>query len=160
MYKRQIYGVVISNLTSLQATKEIEKNVIEVTDNLNTNLVIYNTAEVQLKNVRALEILPYNGDENGSDFVGTYDIEIGEISEGEKVYYTRIPVDLLESQAGVSRDEYDKLNPANVNFETTDAWIEATSGEQISGATAIVIVKDLSLIHILRQKHQVGLLKI
>ena len=142
-YRTAIYGVVISNLTSLQATKEIEKNVIEVTENLNTNLVIYNTAEVQLKNVRALEILPYNGDENGSDFVGTYDIEIGEISEGEKVYYTRIPVDLLESQAGVSRDEYDKLNPANINFETTDAWIEATSGEQISGATAIVIVKDV-----------------
>ncbi len=142
-YRTAIYGVLISNLTSLQATKEIEKPVVEINENLNTNLVIYNTSEVQLKNVRALEVLPYNGDENGSDFVGTYDIKMGEIPEGVSVYYTQISVGLLESQAGVSRDDYDKLNPANINFKTTTAWKEVNSGDVLSDATAIVIEKDI-----------------
>ena len=142
-YRTAIYGVLISNLTSLQATKEIEKPIVDINENLKTNLVIYNTSEVQLKNVRALEVLPYNGDENGSDFVGTYDIKMGEIPEGVSVYYTQVPVGLLESQAGVSRDDYDKLNPANINFETTTAWKPVNSGEVLTDATAIVSVKDV-----------------
>lgn len=143
-YRTAIYGVLISNLTSLQATKEIEKPIVEINENLKTNLVIYNTSEVQLKNVRALEVLPYNGDENGSDFVGTYDVKMGEIPEGVSVYYTQISVGLLESQAGVSRDDYDKLNPANINFEKLkDVWKEVNSGDVLTDATAIVLVKDV-----------------
>ena len=141
-YRTSIYGILIANLSSLQVNKSFDKNVVELDEKLISNLEIINYSLVPLSNVRAIEVLPYNGDENGSDFVGVYDIVIGEIPEGMRVYYTNVPVDLLEANAGLSRDDYGRLNPANINFETTTAWTQATAGDKVNGATAIVAVID------------------
>lgn len=144
-FRTATYGVLISNLTSLQATKSIEKSVVEANEYINTTLTIENSSEVQLKNVRALEILPYNGDANGSNFEGTYQVQIGDISKGQKLYYTTVPVGLLESEAGVSRDDYDKLNPANIDLDKmSNVWIEIVDTNTLlpKEATAILMVQD------------------
>lgn len=142
-YRTAIYGILIANLSSLQGTQDFSKDVVEIGEGLISNLTIQNYSQVQLKNVRALQILPYNGDENGSDFVGTYNIEVGTIPQGMQAYYTEISIDLLEKNAGVSRDDFDRLNPANINFDTTTAWTKLSGGETLSRATAIVLVQDV-----------------
>ena len=143
-YRTARYGVLIANLSSLQGTQFFNEPVVELNEKLIATFEIQNFSQVSLTNARALQVLPYVGDENGSDFVGTYKIKIGEIPEGAKLYYTKVPVDLLESNAGVSRDKFDRLNPANINFETTTAWIELNGNEELlnTDVTAIVLIQD------------------
>ena len=141
-YRTALYGVIIANLSSLQGNISFNKNVVELNEGLTSNITLDNYSPVKLSNVRAVEVLPYNGDENGSDFAGEYNIKAGIIPDNMKVYYTTVPVGLLESKAGLSRDKNDRLNPANINFERNREWIEVESEQEISGATAIVVVLD------------------
>lgn len=141
-YRTSVYGIIIANVLSIQANKAFENNIVEIDENLVSNLTLNNYSRIQLKDIRILEVLPYNGDENGSDFSGEYTIKIGKLDDGMKVYYTTVTPSLLESKAGLSRDENDRLNPANINFEKNTEWIETTENEEINNATALVITKD------------------
>ena len=142
-YRTSIYGIIIANVLSIQGNKSCENSIVDLNENIVSNIEVSNYSRIQLKDTRILEVLPYNGDENGSDFSGEYNIKIGEIPTGMKVYYTKVVPSLLESKAGLSRDENDRLNPANINFERNTEWIELSSNEEVSNATALVITKDV-----------------
>lgn len=137
------YGISISNLAGIQAIKDIDKTIIDIDQTANVTTSTNNMGKATLKDVRMLEILPYNGDSKGSNFTGGYRIKTKEIPEGQSIYYTTLPENQLETIGGVGRDKYEKLNPSTIDLETNSNWVKANSGETLpEGVTAIVTTFD------------------
>ena len=67
-------SILVSNLIAQATVKRIEQPIIELGENFDYQLVYFNNTDVALNNVSILDILPFNGDGNGSDFAGEYTI--------------------------------------------------------------------------------------
>ena len=138
-YKISSYGVVISNLAGSKAIKEINKTILEKNESFIITSSIGNTSQENLINVKSLEILPTNGDSNGSIFSGDYTIKVVSLAENQKIFYATDNV----SNIGITEDKYGKLTIKDVDIENDDRWIEVGVGDIIpENATAISTLND------------------
>ena len=133
-YRTSNYGVVISNLAGSKALKAIDKAIVEKNESFTVTSTIGNTGQEDLINVKTLEILPYNNDENGSSYSGSYTTKITEIVEGQKIYYTTNKI----ASIGITEDKYGKYTIKDVDLATDSRWIEVSLNEEIpANATAM-----------------------
>ena len=137
IYRTSQYGVVISNLAGSRASKDIDKTVVEKNEKFNVISTLGNNSEEVLVNLKTIEILPTNNDENGSKFSGNYTSKIISKIEGQKVFYTTNRIEAI----GLTEDIYGKLTIKDVDLENDGRWIEVGVGDVIpSNATAIATV--------------------
>ncbi|MDO4283464.1 MAG: Cna B-type domain-containing protein [Clostridia bacterium] len=137
------YGITIANLAGIGIEKSTDTPVVERNTEMMFNTNIASGKDEDITNARVLEILPYNGDENGSSFHGTYVLKSINLPEDVIGYYTTLSIDKLESEGGLIKDENGKLSAANVDFMNNHNWkkIENLSVDQ--NITALIFVKDL-----------------
>ena len=134
MFRTSIYEVEISNLSGSMTLKEIDKQVIDSNESFNVRSTIGNNGKETLRNIKTIEILPKNGDEDGSKFSGTYTTKITSGSTGQRFFYTTNSVDNI----GITLDEYGKYTIKSVDLTSDSRWIEVNVGDTIpSNATAM-----------------------
>ena len=127
-------GTNFSNLSGSSNRIHLEKDFLEVNEDLEIKSTAYNSSDKQLTNIKTIQRMPYNGDIYGSDFEGTYTLIINTIADGQDVYYT---TNLFES-LGILEDEYGNYSAKNIDFSTDAKWKRVEVGDSIpSGVTAI-----------------------
>jgi len=133
-FRTSEYGVVISNLAGAKALKTINKTVVEKNEKFTVTSVLGNNSEEVLRNIKTIEILPYNNDNNNSKFNGTYTTKITSKIDNQKIYYTTHNIAAI----GLTEDQYGKLTIKDVDLGSDSRWTEVQVGETIpSNATAI-----------------------
>ena len=134
MFRTSTYEINISNLAGSMALKEIDKNIIDNNESFNITNTLGNNGNETLNNIRTIEILPKNEDENGSSFSGTYTTKITSGATGQRFFYTTSSIE----ESGISSDQYGKYTIKDVIFDSDSRWIEVNLNEVIpSNATAI-----------------------
>lgn len=141
-YRTSNYGVIISNLAGSKVIKTIDKNLLDKNESFSVTNTIGNTSQENLKNAKSIEILPTNGDANGSKFSGTYTVKVLSLADNQKLYYTTKNISVI----GLTEDKYGKITIKEVDLGNDDRWIEAKVGDVIPAeATAIATQVDIIL---------------
>ena len=89
-------GVTITNLAGAALRKNFDRKYVEYEEEFNVVDHIYNISQSTLLENKTFEILPRDGDANGSSFHGTYTLKINSIAEGQKLFYTTVDPESLE----------------------------------------------------------------
>ena len=133
----------ITNLTSYALYKNTEDPIIEVNSKGKFTLSALNKTIYDLNTFQLLDILPYNGDNRGTNYNGDYTVEkitiLNRDSSGNPIENNNIKLyitDNINARNGVTvKDE---------GLGTTEMWREATSGDDInSEITAIALTGKL-----------------
>ena len=129
------YTVQVINLASHRLFKSDVTPVIERNGTVHYTVSYKNGTDNEINNFQLLDVLPYNGDDRGTEFTGNYQIEKIELTQLDvddnvisnnnlKVYYTN--------------DE----SARNANSKDTDlanGWTEATTSNIMANGTAIAV---------------------
>ena len=67
-------AITVTNLADMTLTKSAEEEKVELGENVQYNMVVKNNSIANQANLRVLDIMPYNGDERGTDYDGTYQV--------------------------------------------------------------------------------------
>lgn len=65
-------SITVTNLADMTLTKNTAQEKVELGENVQYDMVMKNNSITNQANLVALDILPYNGDDRGTDFDGTY----------------------------------------------------------------------------------------
>lgn len=134
VFRTGTYGVIISNLAGSKALKSIDKNLFDRNEAFTITSTIGNTSQEVLKNVKSLEILPVNGDSNGSMISGKFTVKVIDLADNQNLYYTTGNI----NDIGITQDKYGKNTIKEVDLSNDSRWIKITENEIIpSTATAI-----------------------
>lgn len=133
----------IINLASHRLYKSISTPVIEKNGDIHFTLTYKNSTDESIPDFQLLDILPYNGDNRGSSFDGTYVLDRLEVSQENNngklssndnltIFYTE-DKDIVKSIS--SKDEnlangWNKVNSTNINKEATAFAIKGEVGPQ------------------------------
>ena len=126
----------IVNLSGSSLRQKIADDYIDVDQDTIITDYLYNIAQRTLNNVKTLEILPKDGDSNGSHFSGNYTLEVVSLANTQKMYYTTTPI----SDLGLATDSESntKYIPNSYDLDTNTNWIEVHVGDTIpANATAV-----------------------
>ena len=131
------YVVSAKNDVALQVNRELEKVIIIAGETSNVEVSIRNNTIVESNDVRIIEQLPQDGI-NGSVVGASYNITMGEIASGHKVYMsTKTLEELIElGELQYNQDIY--VDSTNANFSNTAIWQPVTSNQDITGAKILV----------------------
>ena len=122
-------SVYVLNLLAQIANKEVKQQVIDYGNIFNYSLKYYNQSQMDYRNVSLFDIMPYNGDKNGTKYNGTYSLENIKTSNGFKIYYTN----------DTKIREYNAKNYKDAKV----TWKEYTGGS-LENATAIYAITDVA----------------
>lgn len=137
LYRTSEYGVVIANLAGSKALKVIDKPLVEKNESFSVTSTLGNNSEEVLRNVKTIEILPTNNDDNGSHFSGMYTSKVTSGITGQRFFYTTGVI----SSIGLTEDRYGKLTIKDVDLENDSRWTEVGIGDVIpNNATAVASV--------------------
>lgn len=126
--------IYVSNLSGSVARKTLTHYYIEKNESTTITDTVYNISENRLNNVKTIQRLPYNKDNLGSNFTGTYTIKVNRLAEEQKLYYSTASFDTLN----IPQDSQGNLSAKNINFANDSNWIEVAEGDIIpSNATAL-----------------------
>lgn len=126
----------IVNLSGSSLRQRISSEYLDMDQDTVITDYLYNIAQRTLSNVKTLEILPKNGDSNGSHFSGDYTLEVVSLAATQKMYYTTTSTNEL----GLATDQESNTMyiPNNYDLDTNTNWIEVNVGDTIpANATAI-----------------------
>ena len=126
----------IVNLSGSSLRQRITSEYLDADQDTVITDYLYNIAQRTLSNVKTLEILPKNGDANGSHFSGDYTLEVVSLAATQKMYYTTTPI----SDLGLVTDTESNTMyiPNNYDLDTNTNWIEVNVGDTIpANATAV-----------------------
>ena len=117
-----IYGTGINEVIGTQTIGE-SGTIIEKNGTINYVLNAYNNIGDDISDYTIVDILPYNGDENNSNFNGTYTVK------------------LTSDVIGLNNIKCTKVIPTNININDDSMWEECSniSNEYIEGITGIKI---------------------
>jgi hypothetical protein len=133
-YKRYATSFSIVNLSGSSYRKKITNELLEVEQQTNIIDYIYNIAQRTLTDVKTVEILPKNNDAFGTKYNGSYTIQVVDLVENQRLFYTTNPVDNI----GLAPDTVVKLNIQSVDLDNDSRWNEIHEGDIVpSNATAI-----------------------
>lgn len=112
--------------------KKVSKKIMDSSEDFSYTLQSNVLTDYPVKNLRMLDILPSDGDENNSRLKGTYKVTSITSSRGadETIYYRN-------SLAGLSHNM--DVNTININ---DGSWLTYTSGELPSEAKALLVVSN------------------
>lgn len=112
--------------------KKVSKKIMDSSEDFSYTLQSNVLTDYPVKNLRMLDILPSDGDENNSRLKGTYKVTSITSSRGadETIYYRN-------SLAGLSQNM--DVNTININ---DGSWLTYTSGELPSEAKALLVVSN------------------
>ena len=134
-FRTSNYGVVISNLSGSRAAKTVDKPILDTQESFTITSTLGNNNEEILRNVRSIEFLPKNNDENGSKYSGDYTAKVISLATGQKMYYTTRPIDELN----LPTDQYGNITAKGIELTAANGWNQiAVNGTIPSNATAIV----------------------
>ena len=150
----------IINLASFRLYKEVETPVIEKNGEIHFKVTARNNNEIALPEFVILDIMPYNEDERGTKYNGTYAISritISQNIDGEEIKNDNFKLYITkEATKSKQNEQYEKIKNITVKDEdlgTSEIWEEAqgTNGEYIinkeqanDGITAIAIKGELT----------------
>ncbi len=120
IYATGIENVIVSQKIGDKGSK-LEKN-----SEFNYLLSIYNNTNNNIKDYAIMDILPSNGDKNGSEFNGTYKVKL------------ELPSTLGNVKVYCSNSEYNKLS--NEVFDEKNEFKECNALNEYVDATAIKII--------------------
>jgi len=132
----------LTNLAGSSLRKILEKEVVERDEALLVNDFIYNIAQAHLLEFKTVEILPKNGDNFGTNYSGSYILEVISLADTQTMYYTTNSIDNI----GLTADPLGRMNIQNVDLANDSRWHEIHVGDTIpSNATAIATyIPDIS----------------
>ena len=67
-------AITVTNLADMTLTKSAAQEKVELGENVQYDMVLKNNSITNQANLRALDIMPYNGDGRGTDYDGTYQV--------------------------------------------------------------------------------------
>ena len=139
----------IINLASFRLYKEVETPVIEKNGEIHYTITGRNNTNIILPEFALLDIMPYNGDNRGTKFNGTYTISRITISQN----INEAEVENTNLKLYISQDEQVKnITVKDTNLGTSSIWeeVQETNGEYIinkeqanDGITGIAIKGEL-----------------
>ena len=139
----------IINLASFRLYKEVETSVIEKNGEIHYTITGRNNTNIILPEFALLDIMPYNGDNRGTKFNGTYTISRITISQN----INEAEVENTNLKLYISQDEQVKnITVKDTNLGTSSIWeeVQETNGEYIinkeqanDGITGIAIKGEL-----------------
>ena len=133
-YKHSEYGIIISNLAGSKTLKNIDNQIIDKNESFSITSTLGNNSDDELINVRTIEILPYNNDNNGSKYHGSYNGKITSGITNQRFFYTTGDI----SNIGLTTDRNGKITIKDVDLPNDSRWIELNIGDNIpNNATAL-----------------------
>ena len=127
-------AVYLTNLSGSSLRKIIKNNSLEKDESTNVDNYLYNIAQRTLNNFKTIEILPKNGDANGTTYEGSYTLKVESLATNQHIYYTTNSIDNI----GLVTDNIGNQHIQSVDLSTDNRWIEVHVGDVIpSNATAI-----------------------
>ena len=118
----------IINLASHRLYKETENPIVEKGENIEYNVSYKNNTEEVVNEFQLLDILPYNGDERGTKYNGTYVLEDIELTgqTGLKIYTT-------------TDEAVKNITAKDENIGKSPMWKEVTAGHIGEEVKAIAV---------------------
>ena len=134
--KQETYTVQVINLSSHRLYKEVEKQVIEKEEEIHFIATYINSTDKDVPEFQMLDILPYNGDDRGTKFNGTYKIKAVNIRQIQN----NVEVDNDNLTLYISNDESVKnITAKDESIGNTSSWERVEFGNIDKEAIAIAI---------------------
>lgn len=138
----------IINLASYILYNEAEKSLIEKGESAQINVVATNKTDGKLTDFQLLDILPYNGDERGTAFNGSYEIEDIEIIQTNITTGQNIENNNLTLYVTEDESVRNGVTAKDQNLGTSSIWKTVTSSARAketinSPIKAIALVGEL-----------------
>ena len=131
-YRFQTISIV--SLSGQSSRKRTSNDYIDTNSSFKVDNFVYNISSKNLSNLKTIEVLPKNNDSGGSIFSGSYTTKIDSLQDGQRMYYSTLPI----SQLDISEDDNQMLVVGNIDSN----WTEVHVGETIP-ANATVIASTL-----------------
>ncbi|MGN0243715.1 MAG: collagen binding domain-containing protein [Lachnospiraceae bacterium] len=134
-YRENAETVQVLSLANHRLYKDVQRRVFEVKETFSYDIHYKNNTQTAMSDVRILDVLPYNGDERGTSYHGTYALSgvVAENATNVTIYYTT-------NQSWKD----DGKTAADVDLTETAVWQEYTAGDTVNGVTAIVVKGDVA----------------
>ena len=132
----------IINLASHRLYKEVETPIIEKNGQIKYTISYVNNTEDAVSDFQLLDILPYNGDSRGTNFVGTYNV--ASINVIETIGGSGQEISNLKLYT-TNSDTVRSLDSKNTEIGTDSIWSEKTIGSTLNeNATGFAIKGELA----------------
>ncbi|MFR7468348.1 MAG: MucBP domain-containing protein [Clostridia bacterium] len=128
----------ITNLASHRLYKEVENAIIEKNGKIKYTLVYENKTEDPVSDFQLLDILPYNGDNRGTDFNGIYTLE--SINIQQKVNGTVQSSNNLKLYT-TNSTTVRNMTAKDDGIGTDNIWAEKTIGNTLNESATGIAVK-------------------
>ena len=132
----------IINLASHRLYKEVETPIIEKNGQIKYTISYVNNTEDAVSDFQLLDILPYNGDSRGTNFVGTYNVSSINVTEtigGSAQETSNLKLYTTNS------DTVRSMDSKNTGIGTDSIWAEKAIGNTLNeSATGFAIKGELA----------------
>ena len=128
----------ITNLSSHRLYKEVMTPIIEKNGQIKYKVVYENKTEDPVTEFQLLDILPYNSDNRGTDYNGTYTLT--SVNMQQKVNGTAQPVNNLKLYTSNSTTVRN-MTAKDDGIGTDNIWAEQTIGSQLNESVTGIAVK-------------------
>ena len=136
-FRTSVVSINVINLASHRLYKELETQTIEKNGDIKYRLVYENKTEEAVSDFQLLDILPYTGDNRGSNFNGTFTIKnVDIIQKVEGIDQAINNLNLYITNSNTVRD----MTAKDTGIGTDEMWTKKVIGSSINeNATGIAI---------------------
>ena len=137
-YRTDTTEIEIINLSNHSLYKEAENRVIENNGEITYKVTYQNKTNYSIPDFQLMDILPYNGDERGSAYNGTYvlkDVKVIQTAGGEEVTNDNL------SLYTTTNEEARKITPKDETIGVSDIWENKEIGSLIEEPVTVLALK-------------------
>ena len=138
MVSKDTTEIEIINLSNHSLYKEAENRVIENNGEITYKVTYQNKTNYSIPDFQLMDILPYNGDERGSAYNGTYvlkDVKVTQTAGGEEVTNDNL------SLYTTTNEEARKITPKDETIGVSDIWENKEIGSLIEEPVTVLALK-------------------
>lgn len=135
--KQETYTVQVINLSSHRLYKEVEKQIVDKEEEIHFIATYINATDKEIPEFKLLDILPYNGDNRGTSYNGTYKlkaINLKQIQNNEELINDNLKL-------YISNDEsVREISVKDEDIGISGKWEEVEFGDINKEAVAIAVI--------------------
>ena len=137
-------SIQVINLSSYSLYKTTETPIVEVNGTIHYKITLINKTDDSTSDFKLLDILPYNGDNRGTSYNGTYEVEKIDITETNTLTGKTINNDNLKLYVTSNENVRNQATAKDEDLGLTSAWSQSTSGENINNQlTAYALIGEI-----------------
>mgnify|MGYP005795271303 CR=1 FL=1 len=137
-FRTSTEAISIINLASHRLYKEVETPVIEKNGQIKYTIVYANNTDETVPEFQLLDILPYNGDNRGTEFAGTYTLE--SVKVNQTISGTAQATSNLKLYT-TNAEEVRNMTAKDEGIGTDSIWSEKTIGNTLNESAKGMAIK-------------------